>query len=194
MTPTGTRAPRADAVRNRARLLAAAREAFGSAGVAASLDDVARAAGVGPGTLYRHLPTRDHLVLAVIDEGLRGIAALGVELRRGPDPVAALEQWLTAYVAQAGVFEGLAGTLATTPEADSAGKEACHAASSAGAALVGWAVATGQLRADIDFADVLDMAAAIAWVGEQPDRAPEQQARLLRILLNGLRVPATHIT
>lgn len=185
---------RADAVRNRRRVLDAARTAFEQSGVTASLDDVARAAGVGAGTLYRHFPTRDHLVLAVIDEGLRGLATLGAELHDGDDPVDALAQWLTAYVAQAGMFEGLAGTLVTPPEADNAGKEACHAASAAGAALVARAVAEGDFRADINLDDVLDMAAAIAWLGEQPERDAQQQGRLLRILIDGLRVGATQIT
>ncbi|WP_197380963.1 TetR/AcrR family transcriptional regulator [Mycolicibacterium mengxianglii] len=191
---------RADAARNRRRVLDAARDAFLRSGVTASLDDIARAAGVGPGTLYRHFPTRDQLVLAVIEDGLRDSAALGAELLQRADPVGALQQWLIDYISQAGVFDGLARSLVALPDGDSAGKDACNAAKGAGAALVQKAVEAGELRADVDINDVLDLAAAIAWVGEQPDRDDGQQSRLVRILLDGLRrtpargEPATEIT
>jgi len=106
-----TRPLRADAQRNRRRVLDAARAAFGRHGVTASLDDIARAAGVGPGTLYRHFPTRDRLVRAVIDDGLIGIRDMGVALLAEPDPAHALEAWLNAYVEQGSMFKGLAETL-----------------------------------------------------------------------------------
>ena len=183
-----TRPLRADAARNRQRVLDAARVAFAQSGVTASLDDISRAAGVGAGTLYRHFPTRDHLVLAVIDEGLREIAALGAELRDDDDPVAAFQRWLASYVAQGGMFDGLARTLVTPPEADGDGKDACRAAKAAGAHLITCAIEAGQFGADTHIDDVLDLAAAIVWVGEQPDRDERQQARLLRILVDGLRI------
>jgi AcrR family transcriptional regulator len=180
---------RADAERNRRKVLDAAHAVFLRSGVAASLDEVARTAGVGPGTLYRHFPTRDHLVLAVIADGLREIAALGAKLRDQTDRVGALQVWLGAYVGQAGMFEGLAGTLVSPPDDGGDGKDACRAARAAGAALIASAVSAGQLRADTEIDDVLDMAAAIAWVGEQPDRDARQQDRLVRILIDGLRIP-----
>jgi AcrR family transcriptional regulator len=93
-------------VRNRQLLLAAAREAFDRHGVTASLDDIARAARVGPGTLYRHFPTRDQLVLAVIDEGLIDIHQLGVALLDEDDPMGALRRWLDAYIEQGSMFDG----------------------------------------------------------------------------------------
>jgi AcrR family transcriptional regulator len=176
---------RADAARNRKSLLDAARDAFSRHGVSASLDDVARAAGVGPGTLYRHFPTRDQLVLAVIDDGLRGLHALGESLLDDPDPVAALQRWLAAYVDQGGMYEGMARTLVKPggPE----GKDACAMSRAAGAALIARAAAGGLIRASTNIEDVLDLAAAIAWVGEQPERDPGQPARLLQILVDGLR-------
>lgn len=178
---------RADAVRNRRKVLDAAYAAFLCSGVAASLDDIARSAGVGPGTLYRHFPTRDRLVLAVIEDGLREIAALGARLSDHTEPVAALEQWLAVYIAQAGLFDGLARSLMAPPEDDDDGKDACRASKAAGAELLARAVDQGFLRADADIDDVLDMAAAIAWVGERPDRDEGRQERLLRILIAGLR-------
>jgi AcrR family transcriptional regulator len=77
------RAARADAARNRRSVIDAAREAFARHGVTASLDDVARAAGVGPGTLYRHFPSRDDLILAVIDDGLAAISAIAEPYETG---------------------------------------------------------------------------------------------------------------
>lgn len=185
-TTSGTRPLRADAARNRALLLDAAREAFTSHGVTASLDDVARAAGVGPGTLYRHFPTRDALVLAVIDDGLTDIYRLGAALSDVPDPLQALHRWLDAYIEQGSMFQGLARTLASPPPA--AGEDStCHLARGAGAQLVARAVNAGMLRDDIGIDDVLDMAAAIAWIGEQPERDVAQRNRLLRVVIDGLR-------
>lgn len=178
---------RADAARNRQLLLDTAREAFGAHGVTASLDDVARAAGVGPGTLYRHFPTRDQLVLAVIDDGLTGIRDLGAELLASDDPLDALHRWLTAYVEQGSVFEGLARTLASPPAGESS---TCRMARDAGRALIARAAEAGVLHRDVHIDDVLDMAAAIAWVGEQPNRDADQRSRLLQVVINGLRVPS----
>ena len=183
---SGARPLRADAARNRRLLLDAARDAFGRHGVSASLDDVARAAGVGPGTLYRHFPTRDQLVLAVIDEGLTDIYRLGTALLDEDDPMGALRRWLDAYVEQAGMFDGLARTLASPPRADDK-RSTCQLARSAGGALVARAAAAGLIRDDINIADVLDIAAAIAWVGEQPERDAGQRDRLLRVVVDGLR-------
>jgi AcrR family transcriptional regulator len=177
---------RADAARNRRLLLDAAHDAFTRHGVTASLDDVARAAGVGPGTLYRHFPTRDALVLAVIDEGLTDIQRFGTELIDAADPLDALRRWLDAYVEQGSMYQGLTGTLASPPAA--AGEDStCHSARGAGAALVARAVDAGVLRADVDITDVLDLAAAIAWVGEQPERDAAQRERLLQVIIDGLR-------
>jgi AcrR family transcriptional regulator len=180
---------RADAARNRRRVLEAAHQAFARSGVSASLDDIARAAGVGPGTLYRHFPTRDLLVLGVIADGLHDLADRAAGLLDHPDPAEALQIWLQAYVEQAGLFDGLARSLVAPPDGGE-GKQACDAASAAGAALLQRAVAAGALRPDAGAGDVLDMAAAIAWVSEQPDRDVDQRNRLVRILVDGLRAPS----
>src|ERR1700712_117870 len=127
---------RADAQRNRDRLLEAARTVFGEFGVTASLDEVARAAGVGPGTLYRHFPSRDRLVRAVIDDGLIGMHDMGVALLDEPDAVRALELWLDAYIEQGSVFKGLAGTLVNPPPDDADELDSCRRAREAGAAPV----------------------------------------------------------
>jgi AcrR family transcriptional regulator len=174
---------RADAARNRGALVAAAAEAFSHAGVTASLDDIAKAAGVGPGTLYRHFPTRDDLVLAVIDDGLLALAEHGEQLLQSPDPFAALRVWLEAFIAQAGLFDGLARTIVDPSAGDDTN---CKRSRRAGAALLARAVAAGEVRADVSSDDVLDMAAAIAWLGTD-GRDEEQRDRLLRLVLDGLR-------
>src|SRR5882762_3936828 len=111
------RKPRSDAQRNRERILEVAKGAFTRSGANTSLDDIARAAGVGPGTLYRHFPSRDELVLAVIDDRLTELHRLGVELLDEPDPLRAVHRWLDAYIEQSGMYEGLARSLVTPPPA-----------------------------------------------------------------------------
>jgi AcrR family transcriptional regulator len=180
---TSVRPMRADAARNRRLLLDAARQAFARSGVTASLDDVAKTAGVGPGTLYRHFPSRDALVLAVIDDGLMELHQLGATLMDSANPLGALREWLAAYIAQAGMFDGLANTLVSAPTESIT---ACRMSREAGAELVRRAVAAGAIRDDANIADVLDLAAAIAWVGEQPERDEAHRARLLEIVMDGI--------
>ncbi|ORB28533.1 hypothetical protein BST38_19795 [Mycolicibacterium parafortuitum] len=192
MSPTTAARPRrADAARNRELLLRAAHAAFTERGVTASLDDVARAAGVGPGTLYRHFPTRDALVLAVIDDGLTDIHRLGTELLAAGDPLGAVREWLRAYIEQGAIYKGLAATLASPPSPADGAASTCDQARKAGAALIVRAVEKGVLRADVDPDDLLDMAAAITWVGEQPDRDPARCRRLLDVFVDGLRAPVS---
>ena len=157
--------------------------AFRRGGVTASLDDIAKAAGVGAGTLYRHFPSRDDLVLAVIDDGLLGLAERGEGLLESIDPVAALADWLDGFVAQAGLFDGLARTL-VNPEAGD--DTTCKRSKRAGAALLERAVAAGRLRDDVSSADLLDVAAAIAWLGDQ-GRDDAQRSRLLTLVIDGMR-------
>lgn len=175
---------RADAARNRSTLLRTAFDAFREHGVGASLDDIAKAAGVGSGTLYRHFPTRDDLVLAVIDERMADLERLGADLLAGGDPVAALEEWMTAYIDSARTFQGLAATLVSV--LPGGGSDQCHATRDAGARLVATAVAEGRLH-PVDPEDLLDMTAAAAWVLDHTADEPGRAARLRDLLLAGLR-------
>lgn len=180
---------RADARRNRELVLEAARATFAEEGVEASLDRIARRAGVGSGTLYRHFPTRDALVLALMREGLEELARLGPELAATHPPVAALELWLAAYAAHGAGFRGLAATLVTTDlAADDPSVIDCHRAHAAGQALVEAAVEAGGVTPDVDPQDVLDLAAATAWIEEQGARGPDHRDRLLRVVLAGIAV------
>lgn len=177
---------RADAERNNRRIREAARAAFARDGVGASLDDIAAAAGVGSGTLYRHFPTRDHLILALMRDGLDELVALAGSLAAERDPAAALVAWLRAYAAHAATFRGLAATLVALPDHDHPSVVACEAAHDAGRGLVDAAVAAGALPPPRDPQDVLDLAAATAWIVEQGPRGGDQVDRLLDQVLCGL--------
>src|ERR1700731_1599576 len=100
MRPSGrsTRKPRADAVRNRERVLEAAKAVFSAGGAEASLEAVARSAGVGIGTLYRHFPTREALFEAVYRREVHQLAELAERLKDKPDPLDALRQWMHSNV------------------------------------------------------------------------------------------------
>src|SRR5712691_4544222 len=92
---------RADARRNRERVLDAARAAFAAQGLSVPLDEIARHAGVGPGTLYRHFPTKEALIEAVVHDRLQGLAADGAALLDAPDPGAAFFAFLGRLAAEA---------------------------------------------------------------------------------------------
>jgi AcrR family transcriptional regulator len=185
-TGSGGRRLRADAARNRSSVLDAARDAFARHGVTASLDDVARAAGVGPGTLYRHFPTRDDLVLAVMDDGLTDLYRLGVGLLDEPDQLKAVHRWLDAYIEQSGKYQGLARTLASPPAAADE-QSICWRAIEVGMNLIDRAAETGALRPGTDSNDVRHLAAAIAWVDGQLPPDPDRRARLVQTVLDGIR-------
>jgi len=179
---------RADARRNREKLLIAAAELFAAAEGDVTLSAVAARAGVGIGTLYRHFPTREALVAAVYrNEVDRLYDAAGALLRRLP-PEAALSDWMDRYAAMVAAKRGMAEALARMRESDaetlapikSRIREAMTSLLDAGARA-------GVIRADADADDVLLAAAASIWaIADQPDWR-QRAGRLLRLLLDGLR-------
>ncbi|HEY8524992.1 MAG TPA: helix-turn-helix domain-containing protein [Acidimicrobiales bacterium] len=178
---------RADARRNRARLLEAAHAVFRERGTDASLDEVARRAGVGAGTLYRHFPTRDDLVEALVRADVDQLAQLSRDLTAAPgDPDAALRTWLLAFVRHAMAFRGLAEALVAAAGSGTCLDRACHDTEVAAAAVVERARAAGRLRPDASVQDTLNLAAAVAWLAERDDD-PDAPARLLDLVLDGLR-------
>src|SRR5258705_13790277 len=110
---------RADARRNYEALLAAASEVFGARGPDASLDEIARRAGVGNATLYRHFPTRRDLLVAVCVEEVEGLCALGERLAASARPAPALVRWLTGYVEHVSSKQGLGAAMMTGRAEDS---------------------------------------------------------------------------
>jgi len=178
---------RADAQRNRARLLAAASAAFARAGVETSLDDIARDADVGSGTLYRHFPTREALVEAVLDDRYATLAAEAVKLQAERSPQEALVAWLKLFVNHLMTYRGLAATVTTALyDETSPLHSACHAMRAAASELVATAQRNGAVRDDIDASTILRLTAGVAWAGEQ---APADQAHvehMLAVLVDGL--------
>src|ERR1700754_4689160 len=107
--PAKARRPRADGLRNRERVLEAAKAVFSSAGADGSLEAVARHAGVGIGTLYRHFPTREALFEAVYRREVEQLVELAAQLRAEATPVAALRRWLAANVEFVATKKGMSG-------------------------------------------------------------------------------------
>jgi AcrR family transcriptional regulator len=112
--PTSTKALRADAQRNYDALLAAGKSVFGRFGVDAPFEDVAREAGVGQGTLYRHFPTRDRLLVAILQERVDFLDARGRELLDAPDAWQALSEWLRLYDQSATEYGGMNARLGSS--------------------------------------------------------------------------------
>ncbi|MGE5292059.1 MAG: TetR/AcrR family transcriptional regulator [Micromonosporaceae bacterium] len=182
---------RADARRNRERLLAAARDAFTETGADAPLEDIARRAGVGIGTLYRHFPARLDLQEAVFRDQVAAVCAGADELRRSQPPDEALASWLKRLISYMGTKRGLSAALINAFGRDSELVSSCSAQmKAAGSELLTGAQRAGVVRADIDIADLLRLVHAIVVATEQPPSDAGQRERLLALVFDGLRVKA----
>ena len=186
----GPKAQRADAARNRERLLEVAAEAFAEEGVDASLEKIARTAGVGVGTLYRHFPTRDALVEAVFRRNVEAVVADADELLATKPAGEALAEWMQRFVAYVAAKRGLATHLKSVLAADSELFTHSHAQLSAAIErLVTAAARSGDIRSDADPTDVLR---ALSGVCLMSDAAgwEEQARRISGLLMDGLRYGA----
>ena len=178
------RPQRADARRNYETLLQAAREAFGEDGTGATMDDIAHRAQLGIGTLYRHFPTRQHLLEAVYVDEFEAISRRADDLASLP-PWDALVAWLREFVRYAATKRALAQEMLTSIDRDAEVFRASREAiTSAGDLLLGRAQDAGVARADAQWADIGRLIGGIA--GAAGDDA-EQVERLLDIVLDGLR-------
>jgi AcrR family transcriptional regulator len=177
---------RADARRNRAKLLGVAAELFAAHGTDASLDEIAKRAGVGPGTLYRHFPTRQDLLVALLRDRVDLLTAQATELLTDASPREALRTWLLAVARHATTYRGLASALMVTGDEPDVLAEVHQAMRSAGAALVRRAKTEGVLREDIEVAEVFQIVNAVAWASEQGAPGAERTDRLLTLVLDGL--------
>ncbi len=191
-TTDACRTLRSDARRNYERLIAAANAAFREQGARASLEDIAKRAQVGIGTLYRHFPNRDDLIAKVIAESTVGILARAQVLLDADSAGAALAQWLRELVSYVTTFRGLTGALATSYVGS--GTElcsSCETLTEAGGALLARAQAAGEIRSDAEIREVILTAHSAAWIAEQTQN-PAAADRLLGILFDGLRTqPST---
>jgi AcrR family transcriptional regulator len=186
VTALAQRPQRADARRNYEKLVSAAREAFAEDGTSASLEDIARRAQVGIGTLYRHFPTRQHLLEAVYLDEVEAICRSAADLS-DLAPWDALVTWLRQFVGFAATKRALAQEMLGTIGSDAEVFKTCRVAiSSAGDGLLGRAQVAGAVRADASFIDIARLLGGIASI----DSDPEQIERILDIVIDGLRYQA----
>ncbi|MGB9989740.1 TetR/AcrR family transcriptional regulator [Massilia sp. SM-13] len=163
---------RADARKNYEHLLTVARKVFTEQGNDASLRDIARRAEVGLGTLYRHFPTREALLEALLRTSFGALAKRADELQASSDSADALITWLQEIIAFTHEHRGvIAPMVSAIEDHESALHASCVTLRSAGAALLARAQADGKARADLDGSELFDLIAALAWLREQPSHA-----------------------
>jgi AcrR family transcriptional regulator len=185
------RARRRDAEQNRATILAAARAAFAERGVSAGVDLIAKRAGVGPATLYRHFPSKADLVDAVLVEGVKDFVAVVREAAAVPDPGEALREMFHRVVDQQIADRSFRDLLAWH---DAASAEEVPVMSDLGDALMGIVARArdaGALRADATFADVMLVLVAIDGLsGAAGQTSPDAVHRIVDVAVDGLVKPA----
>ncbi|MGH9740086.1 MAG: TetR/AcrR family transcriptional regulator [Candidatus Acidiferrales bacterium] len=182
-----SRKPRADAQRNRERILEVAKQAFTQSGANASLDDIATQAGVGAGTLYRHFPTREELLEAVYRAELAKLASAEQKLTETMPPVEALRAWLWLFIDSIATKHLIAPALNALLGDPKKVFEASHfQIHEALRALVKRAIKSGDIREDLDPIDLLRALVGVANVATSPDWQ-ESAKRLVDILIAGSR-------
>jgi AcrR family transcriptional regulator len=182
------RRPRADAVRNRERVLEAAKIVFSAGGSDASLEAVAKRAGVGIGTLYRHFPTREALFEAVYRREVQQLGELAEALKSEPSPVEALRRWLRSNVEFVATKKGMSAALALAVQSSSElTAYSFERLTKAVGALLDRAVAAGEIRSDISPEDLLRALVGMCYLHDQPGWQ-KSVVRLLDVFVDGLRV------
>jgi AcrR family transcriptional regulator len=186
-TESKDRKPRTDAQRNRERILEVAKEAFTQSGANASLDDISRQAGVGPGTLYRHFPTREDLIEAVYRTEVEKMAAAERTFAETMPPLEALRAWMLLFVDYIATKKIIAPALNSMVGGPSKVFEASYGRVwEAIRALVKRAVKSGDIRKDLDPIDLLRALIGVANVATSPDWQ-QSARRLVEILILGAR-------
>jgi AcrR family transcriptional regulator len=181
------RKPRTDAQRNRERILEVAKQAFTQHGAEASLDDIAKQAAVGPGTLYRHFPTRDALIEAVYHTEVGKLAAAQRELSAKLPPVEALRAWMMLFVDYIAAKHIIAPALNSVVGGASRLYESSRAQiNGAIDALVKRAIKSGEIRKDVEPFDLLRALIGVSHVGTGPEWQ-QSARRLVDILIAGSR-------
>ena len=180
---------RADAVRNREKVLTAAAATFAQHGPDASLEEIAHRAGVGIGTVYRHFPDRQSLMVALYREKLEALNELGASLLESPDPYGALREWLRQQLILNRTDQAVAASAMIAMLDDPKGRPVtCEDMRAVGSGLLERAVAAGDVRDDVTLEDLARMVSAIAMAS---DRAPEGGCecgdRLFVVMMDGIR-------
>jgi AcrR family transcriptional regulator len=180
------RRERADARRNRERVLVAARDVFATAGPDASLEEIARRAEVGIGTLYRHFPTRQALLEAVFSDSVTELCGRADELLAGDTPFDALRTWLRAQLAHATTYGSLAASAMLTSLDRADGTSSCEAMRRSADSLLRRAQAAGEVRADVDTDDLMRLIGAIAIAADDSPDGAERADRIFMLMMDGL--------
>jgi AcrR family transcriptional regulator len=181
------RKPRSDAQRNRVRILEVAKDAFTRSGANASLDDIAKQAGVGPGTLYRHFPARDDLLEAVYRTEVEKLATAGENFAQTMAPVDALRAWMLLFVDHIATKKIIAPAWNSMVGGHSKVFEASYGQIwDAIRVLVKRAIRSGDIRKDLDPIDLLRALIGVANVANNPDWQ-QSARRLVDILIVGSR-------
>jgi AcrR family transcriptional regulator len=181
------RKPRADAQRNRERILEVAKQAFTRSGANASLDDIARDTGVGAGTLYRHFPTRDALIEAVYRSEVGKLAAAERKFTEAMPPIEALRAWMLLFVDYIEAKHIIAPALNTFVGGPSKLFEGSRAkVEGVIDGLVKRAIKSGDIRKDLDPFDLLRALIGVSNVASSPDWQ-QSAKRLVDILITGSR-------
>jgi AcrR family transcriptional regulator len=181
------RKPRTDAQLNRERILQVAKQAFTRSGAHTSLDEIAKQAEVGAGTLYRHFPTRDALLEAVYRTEVEKLAAAERKFAQAMPPIEALRAWMLLFVDYIATKQIIAPALNTLVGGHSKVLEASHTQiHEAIRALVKRAIRSGDIRRDLDPIDLLRALIGVSNVASSPDW-PQSARRLVEILVTGSR-------
>ena len=185
------RPKRADALRNYEKVLAAAREAFDEGGESTALEEIARRAGVGIGTLYRHFPSRQALLEALYVDEVEELCRSAADLGDGADPWEALNRWFDGFVPYVATKRALTHELQKYLDPGAQPFPECRAALfAAGEPLLRRAQEAGVVRPDVDIGQVIQMVVSIAKGSGAPGPTPGEREHLVRIALDGLRYHA----
>lgn len=177
---------RADAQRNRQRMLAAAERVFHDRGAGASLEDVAKEAGVGIGTLYRRFPTRDDLFAAVFSEKFLSFADSWRSREGKLPPQQALRDYLVELVAETNIYRDLAASVGMVLQSQTPG---CHANAQIGQQLLQNAKDAGLVRAEVGFDDLVVVVTAVCLAVGHGKDAEVHTERLVDLFLGGIIQP-----
>jgi AcrR family transcriptional regulator len=179
---------RADAQRNYDKLVSAARAVFREHGAQASLDDIAKRAGVGPGTLYRHFPTRDDLIDAVMREWSEQVDADSDEVvAAGLGAEETLRDWFGRFVENIGVYRGAAAkVMSALDDTTSPIYRKCQVLVRANEKVLTHLGEAGELREGIDAREVMRLVSGVATVAEQSHMSLEESTPMLDIVIQGI--------
>jgi AcrR family transcriptional regulator len=181
------RKPRADALRNRERILEVAKQVFTRRGAEASMDEIAKRAKIGPGTLYRHFPTRDDLLAAVYVSEVEKLAEAQKKFSAELPPVEALRAWMLVfidYIAAKRIIGPALNAMAGGPSR--VFQQTTHLMEEASKALASRAIANGDLRPDVDPMDMLRAIYGVSSAGSTGDW-PTKARLFVDILIQGSR-------